>query len=346
MSTSPYSVEYAVPRGRSAASSGAGLASGERFAEAVLVGESAAMRRLQTQLQRLGPHYRTVLLRGEIGCGKECAARVLHHMSPHADGPFVCFDPGSMSETVMEWTGAGSDLPSAPGDMESLLLAAHRGTLYFDEIAEMPLEMQGQLVQVLRRLERVGSKAGRGRAGPATERLETRIIASTSRDLRQLASVSRFREDLYYRIAMVEIEVPPLRERKEDLAALAEYLMQRYAALAGRQAAPLESETLQRLHGYGWPGNVRELDGVIRRAVLETDEDVLALHGLRIPDQPRDAKDEEMQAITLQEVMERHVLLVLRRCEGNKVKTAEMLGISRSTLYRMLEGGLMSSVKI
>ena len=339
MSTSSYSVEHA-------ASSGAGLASGDRFAEAVLVGESAAMRRLRTQLQRLGPHYRTVLLRGEIGCGKECAARVLHQMSPHADGPFVCFDPGSMRETVMEWTGAGSDLPSAPGDMERLLLAAHRGTLYFDEIAEMPLEMQGQLVQVLRRLERVGSKTGEGRAGAATERLETRIIASTSRDLRQLASVSRFREDLYYRIAMVEIEVPPLRERKEDLAGLAEYLMERYAALAGRQAVPLDSETLQRLQGYGWPGNVRELDGVIHRAMLENDDGARAAGGLRIPEQPRDGTHDEMQGMTLQEVMERHVLLVLRRCEGNKVRTAEMLGISRSTLYRMLESGLAGRMQV
>ncbi len=340
MSTSSYSVERAVPGERSGTSSGAGLASVERFAEAVLVGESVAMRRLRTQLQRLGPHYRTLLLRGEIGCGKECAARVLHRMSPHADGPFVCFDPGSMRDTVMEWTGAGSDLPSAPGDMESLLLAAHRGTLYFDEIAEMPLEMQGQLVQVLRRLERVGSKASGGRAGEGTERLETRIIASTSRDLRQLASVSRFREDLYYRIAMVEVDVPPLRERKDDLAGLAEYLMRRYAALEGKQVVPLGPEMVQRLQGYRWPGNVRELDGVIQRAMLESDDGALAAQNFRIPDPHRDGTPDEMQGMTLQEVMERHVLLVLRRCEGNKVRTAEMLGISRSTLYRMLEGGL------
>jgi DNA-binding NtrC family response regulator len=292
------------------------------------------MVRLRTQLQRLGPHFRTVLMTGETGTGKELAARELHRFSPHAEGPFVVFDAASVGEAVIEWQGSAEALPTAADDMDSLLRAAHRGTLYFDQIGEMPAAMQAQLLHVLQQRERIARGSNGTREGGA------RIIGATSQDLRALMSLGRFREDLYYRIATVEVALPPLRERVEDVPALTRYFLERCGAWLGRDGGRITGEALDRLMQYAWPGNVRELENLVLRGLMESRDGAIDVqHVDRILDGAGESrsKDASHGAVRLQEVIERHVLHVLKCCGGNKVRAAEELGISRSTLYRMLD---------
>lgn len=306
---------------------------GSSFAEdARIVGDGVAMERLRTQIQRLGPHFRTVLVTGETGTGKELTARELHRFSPQADGPFVVFNAASVGAAVVEWQGSTESLPTAAGDLDSLLEAARGGSLYFDQVGEMPVALQTQLLEQLLRRER-SFRASRG-----TPRMETRILASTSQDLRGLAAHGRFREDLYYRIATVEIGLPPLRERMEDLPALVGHFLRCYAERCDYGLATVTQEAMDCLMEYSWPGNVRELENLVGRVCLETgsfDAERVA----RVLDATGFAGSSRVSGHTmrLQQVVEQHVLQVLKLSDGNKVRAAELLGISRSTLYRMLD---------
>ena len=222
-----------------------------------IVGDGVTMRRLRTQLQRLGPHFRTALISGEGGTGKELVARELHRLSPHADGPFVVFNAASVENAVIEWRGAAEALPTGADDLDSLLRAAHGGTLFFDRISELPIAMQAQLLEVLERKEFAG------RSSRSMEHGETRIIASTSEDLRVLASAGRFRKDLYFKISAVEIALPPLRERMEDVPALVAYFSLRCAEITGRSGGGLTDAASNRLLRHAWPGNVLELKSLV-----------------------------------------------------------------------------------
>jgi DNA-binding NtrC family response regulator len=292
------------------------------------------MRRLRTQLQRIGPYYRSVLLTGETGSGKETAARVLHACSPVADGPFVSCNAAVATDALIGKQGGARLTPICGDDTDCLLSAAQGGTLYLAGICEMTLEAQAELLRVLQRAEWAQRGAGRGRPG-------TRIIASTSRDLRVLAGMGRFRQELHSRVAMLEIGVPALRERMEDIPELAEHFMKRFAAQYGRTVEQLAEDALEQLQGYRWPGNLREFENVIRGAVLQSEGGVIDAAYLIGFGEMRDASGRALPAggMRLQEVVERHVLQVLEECGGNKVRAAEVLGISRSTLYRMIEAG-------
>ena len=301
-----------------------------------ILGESAVMRRLRTQLRRLGPHFRTVLLRGETGTGKELVARALHSYSAHAAGPFAIYNGSLQAELGVASTASGANFPVAEEDIAGLMKRAHRGTVFLDQIGEMSSAAQADVLAVLQRTER------QRRRPIVVHGLEARTIATTSSDLRVLVASGRFREELYYRMATVEIELPPLRERVEDIPLLAEYFLSRYAHQYGRHIHGLTPDALEQMRTYRWPGNVRQLKNVIRRAVVENEDGWIEAEDLAVRTEMPEPEGYVAQSSTgrLQEVVEQHVFQVLRDCAGNKVRAAEMLGISRSTLYRMLEGGL------
>ena len=277
-----------------------------------MIGESAAIRRLRLQVRRIGPHFRTVLVTGEAGSGKEMTARALHRMSAGASGPFV--------------------MSAAGNRMDYLMKMAYGGTLFFDSIDEMPLATQDELLIILRKNE----WAQEGLAAPM--KAKVRIVAATSQDLRVLAAAGRFRQELQHRIAMLQIAAPSLRERADDVPLLATHFLERFTRMYGRRVRTIAGDAMERLRAHGWPGNVRELENAMRDAVLRCEGSVLEARQL-----PALAEAAEMkqtfcgEATKLQEVIEQHVLRVLNNCGGNKLRAAELLGISRSTLYRMLE---------
>jgi DNA-binding NtrC family response regulator len=267
------------------------------------------MKRLRLQVRRIGPHFRTVLVSGEPGTGKELFARALHSLSQGASGPFVVCRAAAFGDSPAEWN------------------KSHDGTLFLDGISEMPLEAQDRLLQTLKQYE-------------SPQRKDLRIIASAHADLRILVSIGRFRQELHQRLATVDIALPPLRERPEDIAELARHFLGRSALLYAASVHKIADEAMERMQGYRWPGNVRELESVLRKGVLQCEGEVLQWRHL-----PLSAETGGMEASTtdtnksarLQDVVEQHVVRVLQDCGGNKLRAAEVLGISRSTLYRMLD---------
>jgi DNA-binding NtrC family response regulator len=288
-----------------------------------ILGTSDGMTRLRTQIRRLGPYYRTVLLRGERGTGKHLVARALHGSSAHSEGPFVLWRSRLKSKTSVE------------DNIATALRAAHRGTLYLSQIEAMSEAAQAELLAALMSRQRL-------RCGPiVVHGLEARIIAATTEDLRVLTATGRFRTDLYSRLTTVEMEMPPLRERVEDIPLLAQEFVDRYAGIAGKALDNLPEEYLAQLQAHGWPGNVRELKELMRRVVEESAGGRIEAEIVRSAEQLEVRGAPEFNGLTrLQEVVEQHVFQVLKECAGNKVKAAEVLGISRSTLYRMLDAGL------
>ncbi len=284
-----------------------------------MTGDGVAMRRLRMQVERIGPHFRTVLVRGEMGTGKELVARALHSRSMDREGPFVVCHSAALGD--MADGGAGDRI-------RELTRTAYRGTLFFDGIEEMPLSAQICLVRAIE------------------QRMGTRMIVSTSQELRLLTASGRFRKDLYYRIATVEIVLEPLRERAEDIPGLAMSFAKRFSRMYEKNVERIADDAMERLLAHGWPGNVRELENVLHNGVLQCDGEMLeADHLTSLRELGRGdltTRDEGMSHLDaparLQDVAERHVLEVLKSCAGNKLRAAELLGISRSTLYRMLEG--------
>jgi DNA-binding NtrC family response regulator len=297
-----------------------------------IIGSSAVMKRLRLQVRRIGPHFRTVLVSGEAGTGKELVARKLHAMSLSASGPFVACHAKALEDLLVECTAdAGSADP-----LRRLMKRSQRGTLFLDGINEMPLEGQGRLVGALKKHELMQSRL------EASQRKDLRLIASTCEDLRILASTGRFRQDLYQLLATVDIAVPPLRERMEDLPELAKCFLGRFALLYGKSVHGIADEAMGRMQRYCWPGNVRELESVLRNGVLRSEREVLESHHLPVFAESSEVVSTTANAaesVRLRDVVEKHVLRVLKDCGGNKLRAAEALGISRSTLYRMLDAG-------
>ena len=301
--------------------------------ESEIVGSSTAMKRLRQQIRRIGPHFRTVLVSGEPGTGKELVARALHRMSPASGGPFVTCRAAAIVEALEE--SERSDRPA--DDVGHLMKRSARGTLFLDRISDMPLEAQGRLLQGLMQHELVQSRIH------AQQRMDLRIIASTEEDLRILLSTGRFSQELYRRLATVDIALPPLRERMEDLPEMARYFMERFARLYGRGICEITDETMERMQEYRWPGNISELEDVLRDGVRRSEGEQIELHHLSLfaeARRPERSTIPVVGSVRLQDVIEQHVLRVLKDCGGNKLRASEVLGISRSTLYRMLDAGV------
>jgi DNA-binding NtrC family response regulator len=306
------------------------LAAGD---ESGIVGSSTAMKRLRQQVRRIGPHFRTVLVSGEAGTGKELVARALYRMSPASDGPFVVCDAGAIEEALTEFERGAN----TADNVRRLMKRPVRKTLFLVRISDMPLELQGRLLRVLMRYEPAQIRVN------APHRMELRIIASTEEDLKILVSTGRFSHELHQRLATVDIALPPLRDRMEDLPELATYFLERFAQLYGRVVHEIADEAMERMQQYLWPGNVGELESVLRNSMLRSKGEVLEPHHLPLlvdASEPEQSPAAAGRSVRLQDVVEQHVLRVLKDCGGNKLRASELLGISRSTLYRMLDAGV------
>jgi DNA-binding NtrC family response regulator len=304
-----------------------------------IVGRSAEMRRLRLQVRRIGPHFRTVLVNGEPGTGKEHVARALHRMSHVSDGPFVVCTGAALEEAVSGHLSLKSWDANAPDAIGCLSKMARRGTLFVDRIHEMTLPSQLRLLHLLRRHESMRNQPEILRRDLRSDlRSDLRMIASTSENLKILASAGRFQQELYERFAMVEVSLPPLRSRRDDISDLTRYFLSQLAPLSQREVPTLSDEALLRLQNYSWPGNLQELKGVLRESLSRVKGDVLeSQHLPALEGRTPLISEEASESTRLQDVIEQHVLRVLKGCGGNKVRAAEILGISRSTLYRMLD---------
>jgi two-component system response regulator HydG len=305
-----------------------------------IVGSSHSMRAALDVVARVAPTESTVLVTGESGTGKELIARAIHQRSRRASGPFVAINCAALPETLLESElfghakGAFTDAHSARA---GLFLQASGGTLFLDEIGEMPLTLQAKLLRVLQ--ERNVRPVGGDHEVP----IDVRIVAATNRDLESDVEAGRFRQDLFYRIYVVRIELPPLRARGNDVLELAQHALARFARAAGKPVTGISAAAAEKILAYDWPGNVRELHNAIERAVALTRYEELTVDDL--PEKVRDyrsshvivAGDDPEQLPTMDEVERRYVLRVMDRVQGNKALAARILGFDRKTLYRKLE---------
>jgi DNA-binding NtrC family response regulator len=313
-----------------------------------IIGKSSRVLELRSLLERLSKTEATVLVMGETGTGKEVAARTLHDHGARRNGPFVAINCSALPETLLESElfghvkGAFTD---AHTRRAGVFVQADKGTLLLDEIGELPLSVQAKLLRALeeRRVRPVG--------GDTEVPFDARIIASTHRDLEQAVSLGTFREDLFYRLNVVQVSVPPLRSRGGDVLLLAQHFLSRFAGQSRPEVVGLSEAAAMRLMGYPWPGNVRELRNAIERAVALTAFDHVRAEDLpeRIARfEPRHvlvAGDDLEELVPLEEVEKRYILKVLQAAGGNKSLAAQTLRVSRRTLYRKLDEYGVESAK-
>ncbi len=305
-----------------------------------LIGESPAMKRVHDLIHRVADSNASVLIRGETGTGKELVARAIHAASPRRDGPFVAINCAAVPANLLEselfghTKGAFTD---AKAPRAGLFLEASGGTLFLDEIGEMPLDMQAKLLRALQ--ERTVRPVGGDKETP----FDARILAATHRDLEADVSERRFRQDLYYRINVVCIDVPPLHERGTDILKLAVYFVDRLSDRAGRPRVSLSPQVAERLMSYDWPGNVRELENCMERVMALARFDQMTLEDLpeRIrtyaPERFVLSADQADEVLKLDELERRYIFRVIKLVEGNKSRAAQLLGLDRRTLYRKLD---------
>ena len=302
-----------------------------------LVAKSAAMRRVVALAQRAAQSEATVLLTGESGTGKGAVARLIHDRGPRAAAPFLALNCAALPPTLVESElfgarrGAYTD---AREDRQGLFAAASGGTLFLDEIGEVSPDTQAKLLHVL--------ESGRVRPIGATADVEvrTRVIAATNRVLEQSLREGRFRPDLYYRLNVIRIEIPPLRERRDDILALVDHFLHRACARLGRPIRGVSASALRLLLQHDWPGNARELANLIERAVALTDFDTITPNDLMLIKSESDLgkmlRDASARALPLAELTRAYARQVVEAHGGNKAAAARALGIDRRTLYRML----------
>jgi two-component system, NtrC family, response regulator PilR len=317
-----------------------------------LVGDSPRMHEVMEMIERIAPTHSTVLVCGESGTGKELAARAIHARSPRHDRPFVSINCGAMPDELLESELFGHARGSFTGAItakKGLFEVADGGTLFLDEIGDTTPAMQVKLLRVLqeRRIRRVG--------GTDETEVNVRVLAATNQDLEQLVRDRRFREDLYYRINVIQIKMPPLREKREDIPRLAAHFLQKYGALMSKRVTQLDADALRQLQDHDWPGNVRELENVIERAVALTQGEVVTRAELsrNLGAAPRNASRELPAELSddgidlereLEGLREHFMQMALQRAHGVQTRAAELLGMSFRSFryfakkYNLIEG--------
>ncbi len=309
-----------------------------------IIGRSPQMQAVYRMVETVASNASTVLIAGESGTGKELVARAVHSLSPRRDRPFVSVNCGAFTETLLESELFGyvkGAFTGAQSNRKGLFEAAEGGTIFLDEIGEMTLTMQVKLLRVLqeRRIRRVG--------GTEEIAIDTRIVAATHRDLEKMVKTGDFREDLFYRVSVIPLELPALRERRSDIRDLAQHFLEKFARLTNQVVKRCNEEVLRYLEEYDWPGNVRELENTIERAVaLELGDDI---HAQRLPERilkysPKKANDElyfPEQGVDLEkylsELEKNYLLEALRRTNGNQTKAAMLLNMTVRSLRHCLD---------
>ena len=303
-----------------------------------LVGESAAMHKVAELIKRVAPTGSTVLITGESGVGKEVVARAIHRASERAEHIFLPVNCGSIPENLLESQLFGhvrGAFTGAIASNEGMFQHARRGTIFLDEIGELPLTLQVKLLRCLEEKEvlAVGAKS--------PEKVDVRILAATNRDLESLCREGLFREDLYYRLNVFDITIPPLRERREDIPAISDFLVKRHNTEMNRHFNGIEHAAMKLLIAAQWKGNVRELDNVIEHAMIMADGDWLKVDDLPPRISGRAAASERPDSDDLKSAMRwyegMHIADVLQRVDGDKKVASDLLGVSLSSLYRKLE---------
>lgn len=302
-----------------------------------IIGESDAMQQVYRMVERVSNADSNVLITGPSGTGKELVARAIYANGNRANEPFIAINCGAIPKDLI-----GSELfghkkgafTGAESDKEGVFVAANNGTVFLDEVAEIPLEQQVHLLRVIqeREVKPVGSNQ--------TVSFDTRIIAASNRDLEQQVEQGNFRDDLYYRLNVVEISLPTLEERKQDIPLLAQHFVKKYSRELNRPVQGISGEAMGALISHKWKGQVRELENVIERAVLLGDDEFISPEDL--PSNISKAENEydldtDSLETAVQSFEKHHILSVLKRCDGNKTKAAGLLGIDPSTLYRKME---------
>ena len=296
------------------------------------VGTSRQLKDILALIRKVAPTDSPVFIQGESGTGKELVANTVWHYSKRKDTPFIALNCASLSESLIESEIFGHEkgaFTSAYQLKHGLVEVADTGTLFLDEIGEMPIGLQAKLLRFLDSGEfrRVG--------GNKALTVDVRLIAATNKDLVAMIKKGTFREDLYYRLNVINITLPPLRERKEDIAALARHFLQQYAKKLDKSITDLTSDALELLAGYHWPGNVRELENVVERAVILCESNLLGAEDLSVPTPAVIA--ELGTNPSLEEMEKNYILRVLKEANGNQSKASQLLGIDRKTLYLKLK---------
>ena len=300
-----------------------------------MIGRSPLMLEVFARIRRVAPHFQTILITGQTGTGKELVAKALHNLRNSGSGPFAVCNCAAVVETLFESELFGyvkGAFTGATEDKIGLFEYANRGTVFLDEIGEMPLPAQAKLLRVLQHQEvqRVGS--------PVPRKVDVRVIAATNRDLRSLIGEGKFRQDLFYRLGMIEINLPRLADRKEDLQLLERFLLEKYAKQYGKKIRGITRRAQTSLAAYSWPGNIRELENVLSLAVMMAEADVIDLIDLpkSLLENHSEPAAPEDKLLTFEELQFRHLRRVMEHVGGDKTRAADILGISRSTLYNLL----------
>ncbi len=296
----------------------------------MVLGNSAMMRQVMSMVDKVAPSDVTVLIRGESGTGKELVAEAIHRRSPRSTGPLVVVNCAALTETLLESELFGHEKGAFTGAIKKKLgrfELAHGGTIFLDEVGDVSPGLQAKLLRVLqeRNFVRVG--------GTETIAVDVRLIAATNRNLEKAIQESTFREDLYYRLSVFPITVPPLRQRPEDISPLVAHFLQ----VRGRDLEDIDEKALHQLLDYSWPGNVRELENVIERAVILAGQDRIETSHLPFFDSQRFAGRSPSGELKLEQLEREAILRALRQTGGNKSEAARLLGITRRALYSRMD---------
>ncbi len=307
----------------------------QRYNFESIIGRSDSLMNIFKMIEKISEINSSVLIQGESGTGKELIARAIHYNSPRADGAFVAINCAALPENLLESELFGyvkGAFTGAHSNKIGLFKTADGGTLFLDEVSEMPPSLQVKLLRALQEREFIPL----GSSKPIT--FDARIIAATNRNLEEEIAANRFREDLYYRLSVFSMTLPPLRERREDIPLLVRYFIEKYARALNIPPKPVSDEAMQALLSYEWRGNIRELQNAIERAVTLSDDTIELSHlPQKVFESSSTIRDLTGQTLPLEEVERRHIIETLKKVSDDKTRAAELLGIDLSTLYRKLK---------